>query len=156
MSLIEALASQQRAELGLRALKRGVEKARRPKVIALEDLENASEALVASGFARSESPDPSAWRATFEADPNLGLAVVRAEIEKGLRALAIASGKVVGERGILDLLWNGELLPEPQNQPMANLLHLLNAAVHGAEAKPETAEWAASSGLAIAAAIARL
>jgi hypothetical protein len=80
--------------------------------------------------------------------------VVRAEIEGRLRVQAAAQGITVGDRGILDLLWRGELLPQPQASALAHLMHLLNAAVHGAEATKGTDDWAATVGLSIVSALA--
>jgi len=90
-----------------------------------------------------------AFQSVAERDPNLALAGLRIELEKRLVRLAEANGIGTAMQGMGRLL--GELarrgiLSEDEESVLSDLVHLLNAAVHGASVDPRATEWAMDVG----------
>lgn len=82
-------------------------------------------------------------------DPNLVLAELRIEIEKRLRQLASVYGlkKTKGGVGaLLRALGREKILNGEQQEVLADMVELMNAAVHGAEVDDRSAGWAINYG----------
>jgi hypothetical protein len=97
--------------------------------------------------ARSE--EEYAFQSVAQRDPNLALAGLRIELEKRLVRLAEAHDVGTAMQGMGRLL--GELarrgiLSEDEESVLSDLVHLLNAAVHGASVDPRATEWAMDVG----------
>jgi hypothetical protein len=97
--------------------------------------------------ARSE--EEYAFQSVAQRDPNLALAGLRIELEKRLVRLAEAHDVGTTMQGMGRLL--GELarrgvLSEDEESVLSDLVHLLNAAVHGASVDPRATEWAMDVG----------
>jgi hypothetical protein len=81
---------------------------------------------------------------------------LRIEIEKRLVAIAERSGLEVRSRGIgqlLRLLSERQVLGTQERSVLADLIGLLNAAVHGAEIDRRSATWAIEIGPRLLAAL---
>jgi hypothetical protein len=90
-----------------------------------------------------------AFQAVADRDPNLALAGLRIELEKRLVRLAQLHDVGTRMQGMARLL--GELarrgiLSEDEESVLSDLVHLLNAAVHGASVDPRATEWAMDVG----------
>jgi hypothetical protein len=90
-----------------------------------------------------------AFQSVAQRDPNLALAGLRIELEKRLVRLAEAHDVGTTMQGMGRLL--GELarrgiLSEDEESVLSDLVHLLNAAVHGASVDPRATEWAMDVG----------
>jgi hypothetical protein len=90
-----------------------------------------------------------AFQAVADRDPHLALAGLRIELEKRLIRLAQRHGVGTRMQGLARLL--GELarrgiLSEDEESVLSDLVHLLNAAVHGAAVDPRATEWAMDVG----------
>ena len=84
-----------------------------------------------------------------ETDPNLTLAGLRIELEKRLRAISQTHGIRTERQGISQLLreLRGlDVLSSQQQAVLADLIGLLNQAVHGAEVDRNGARWAVDVG----------
>lgn len=84
-----------------------------------------------------------------EQDPNLALAGLRIEIEKRLEALAEAKGVAaarLGVGGLLRELARQNALSEEERSVLADMVALLNQAVHGATVDSRAADWALQVG----------
>ena len=84
-----------------------------------------------------------------EEDPKLALAGLRIEIEQRLTEIAESNGLAVEKLGIgrlLRLLGEKNLLSQEQRSVMADMVNLLNSAVHGGEIDNRAAEWALEVG----------
>ena len=82
-------------------------------------------------------------------DPNLALAGLRIEIEKRLIALTEKTGGVPRQRGVggyLFYLRDKGVLTQEQHSVLADMIGLLNSAVHGAEVRKDIAAWAMDVG----------
>jgi len=82
-------------------------------------------------------------------DPLLGLAGLRIEIERQLRAIAESHGLAVPDKGIaalLLILGSKGLLTVEEMKTLQQLVGILNAAVHGSFVDDSAAEWALTSG----------
>jgi hypothetical protein len=90
-----------------------------------------------------------AFQAVADRDPNLALAGLRIELEKRLVELCEQHGIGTTMQGMGRLLRElakiGVLNPD-EEAVLADLVHLLNAAVHGAEVDPRATEWAMDVG----------
>lgn len=84
-----------------------------------------------------------------EQDPNIALAGLRIEIERKLSALA-QSGEVPVRRQnirqLMDALYRAGYISQTEYSALADIIHLLNRAAHGAEISRSDAEWALSFG----------
>ena len=84
-------------------------------------------------------------------DPVLALAGLRIEIEKRLSLLTEAHSLNAGRRPLgvgqlLRLLAQAEVLTNEERSILADMVNLLNSAVHGAEIDPRAAAWAIDVG----------
>lgn len=84
-----------------------------------------------------------------EEDPNLALAGLRIELERQLKALAEAVGvgtSMQGARRLVTELWKQGALSEEERSVLADLLDLLNDAVHGVAVDHRASTWAMDIG----------
>ena len=82
-------------------------------------------------------------------DPKLALAGLRIEIEKRLAEIAETNGletEKIGIGRLLRILGEKELLSKEQSSVLADMVGLLNAAVHGGDIDERAAEWALDVG----------
>ena len=104
--------------------------------------------LITTSDEKSKASDPIYERIAAE-DPNLALAGLRIEIEKELVALATRHGITVTRGSVLMLakeLTQIQVLGAGAYLALADIINLLNKAVHGAKVEPESVLWALSSG----------
>ena len=90
-----------------------------------------------------------AFQSVADRDPNLALAGLRIELEKRLVRLAEANGIGTALQGmgrLLHSLASRGILSEDEESVLSDLVHLLNAAVHGASVDPRATEWAMDVG----------
>lgn len=90
-----------------------------------------------------------AFQSVAERDPNLALAGLRIELEKRLVRLAEVNGISTAMQGmgrLLRSLASRGILSEDEESVLSDLVHLLNAAVHGASVDPRATEWAMDVG----------
>lgn len=84
-----------------------------------------------------------------EEDPSLALAGLRIEIEKRLKQIAEAKGLPIQRKGVgtlLRLLREKDVLTHEQYGVLAEMVGLMNSAVHGASVDSRAAEWAMEVG----------
>jgi len=84
-----------------------------------------------------------------EEDPKLALAGLRIEIERRLNEIAESNGLKVEKVGVgqlLRLLGERELLSQEQRSVLADMVGLLNMAVHGGDIDERAADWALDIG----------
>jgi hypothetical protein len=104
---------------------------------------------------RLEIAKPS-YIAVMDEDPNLGLAGLRIEIERRLRAIAASQGLNVGRSGIgqlMRLLRTNGAISQEEESVLSDLTGLLNGAVHGAEVDNRAVRWAMDVGPRLLAAL---
>ena len=92
-------------------------------------------------------------------DPRLALAGLRIEIEKRLAALVEKSGgrpRVKGVGGYLYHLRDSGVLTQEQQSVLADMVGILNSAVHGGEVRNDIALWALDVGPKLLAELDRL
>ena len=101
----------------------------------------------------SHAPPPTeteyAFQSVAQRDPNLALAGLRIELEKRLVRLAEANDIGTAMQGmgrLLSELARRGILSEDEESVLSDLVHLLNAAVHGASVDPRATEWAMDVG----------
>jgi hypothetical protein len=85
------------------------------------------------------------FQVVVEEDPNLALAGLRIEIERRLRQIANSRGIGGGNKGIgqlLRVLTDKQLLTVEERLVLADMVNMLNSAVHGAVVDPRAASWA--------------
>ena len=90
-----------------------------------------------------------AFQSVAQRDPNLALAGLRIELEKRLVRLAQIHGvgtEMQGMGRLLRELARRGILSDDEESVLADLVHLLNAAVHGASVDPRATEWAMDVG----------
>ncbi len=107
----------------------------------------ADEAGLLSGKVKSETPH--SFQLVADEDPNLALAGLRIEIEKRLTQIAesyqIDSGRSSAGR-LLRMLGQKDLLSHREQSILADMMGLLNGAVHGAKIDSRAADWAMDVG----------
>lgn len=115
--------------------------------VEYQELERAKQEAEKAGLLAK--PKVAALQPAFLAvatnDPNLALAGLRIEIEKRLRAIADAQGLEASRQGIGSLLRQlsaEEVLSPRERSVLADLIGLLNGAVHGADVDQRAAQWA--------------
>ncbi len=104
--------------------------------------------LITANDEKSKMVDPIYERIAAE-DPNLALAGLRIEIEKELVALATRHDIIITRGSVLLLakeLTQIKVLGAGAYLALADIIHLLNKAVHGAKVEPEAVSWTLSSG----------
>jgi hypothetical protein len=115
-----------------------------------EAKENADQAgLLASPSELNARANQYTFELIATEDPNLALAGLRIEIEKRLLALAKSKGINIPRAGIGQLLLvlrKGDLLTGEQISALADMVGLLNSAVHGAEVSESATLWALDVG----------
>jgi len=120
--------------------------------VEFQDLQKVQERAEQAGLL---SPSPTADQTDYAftylgvlEDPNLALAGLRIEIERRLVALAKKHG-IPAQGGLgqlLRLLSQAGVLGNEERAVLADLVGLLNSAVHGAEVDKEAAFWAITVG----------
>jgi hypothetical protein len=111
----------------------------------------AAKADDAGLLSRAEAAAPSeyAFLSVADRDPNLALAGLRIELERRLVQLAEMHqvGTAMQSMGrLLRELSKRQVLTDDEESVLSELLHLLNAAVHGASVDPRATEWAMEVG----------
>lgn len=105
--------------------------------------------LLASAPITSKDESEFTFQVVVSHDPNLALAGLRIEIEKRLSVLAERNDIQVRAGGIghlLRALDQVQILSREERAALADILGLLNSAVHGAEVDPRAVEWAMDFG----------
>jgi len=120
----------------------------------LRQLKDLEERAVQAGLLPHLEVQPSEVEFAFQRianqDPNLALAGLRIEIERRLATLAERNDIPVRGRGVgllLRSLSERGLIGQAERSVLADLIGLLNQAVHGVRVDREAAEWAMDVGL---------
>ncbi|WAC08403.1 MAG: hypothetical protein OS130_04205 [Thermodesulfobacteriota bacterium] len=121
--------------------------------IEFQDFERArtkaDKAGLLSEFPRIESERQYSFQLVAQEDPKLALAGLRIEIEKRLTEIAESNNINPEKAGIgrlLRILGERQLLSQEQRSALADMVGLLNSAVHGGEIDNRAAEWALDVG----------
>ncbi len=122
--------------------------------VEFQELQKAASRAETAGLLASAVATPAlapefAFQTIAERDPNLALAGLRIELEKRLVRLAQSKGLEVRSYGIgqlLRLLTKHNVLTQEEQSALADMVGLLNSAVHGAAVDPRAADWAMSVG----------
>lgn len=122
--------------------------------VELQELQKATDRADSVGLlSKTQGVTDSSLRYSFqtlaESDPNLALAGLRIEIEKRLSKLAELKGLDVGRKGVGILLRNladKQIISASEQSVLADMVGLLNSAVHGAKVDSNTADWAINIG----------
>lgn len=99
--------------------------------------------------AETQSRKEYSFQLVAKEDPKLALAGLRIEIEKRLIEIAKSNGLNAEKAGVgrlLNMLSERELLSQQQRSVLADMIGLLNAAVHGGDIDDRAAEWALDVG----------
>lgn len=119
--------------------------------VEFQDLQKAKkradEAGLLSGKVQSESPY--SFQLVVDDDPNLALAGLRIEIEKRLNQIAESYQMDTGRSSagrLLRLLGQRDLISHQEQSVLADMMGLLNGAVHGAKIDNRAADWAMDVG----------
>lgn len=121
--------------------------------VEFQDLENAKEradkaGLLAEAPLAAAAPEYS-FQIVADEDPNLALAGLRIEVEKRLIQIARSRG-IDGEKRsvgrLLQILTEKQLITFEERGVLADLVGLLNSAVHGASVDSGAASWAMQVG----------
>jgi hypothetical protein len=128
--------------------------------IELNDLQKTASRAETAGLLsnkREETPKQYSFELVADADPNLALAGLRIEIEKQLTALAEARGidtnRFRGVGKLLGGLEKRQVFTAEERSILADLIGLLNNAVHGASVDYNTSKSAIQTGLRLLATI---
>lgn len=121
--------------------------------VEFQELESVAKRADAAGLLAAPSPKghPAAYSflQVATSDPNLALAGLRIELERRLEQLAHSRGGEDAPSGIGNLLRYlnlRQLIGGAERSVFSDLVALLNAAVHGAKADLEPAQWALDIG----------
>ena len=119
--------------------------------VEYKDLAKAEQEAEQAGLLAPQKPprETPAFASHAEEDPNLALAGLRIEIEKRLRAIAEANGIQAERQSIGQLLrrlQGLDLLSQQEQAVLADIIGLLNSAVHGAAVDYNAARWAVDVG----------
>jgi hypothetical protein len=120
--------------------------------VEFQDLKKVAERADAAGLLATPSavPRPAyTFLQVAPSDPNLALAGLRIELERRLEQLARSRGETEIPRGVGNLLRHlnqKELIGGAERAVLADLVSLLNSAVHGARVDPEATQWALDVG----------
>jgi hypothetical protein len=119
----------------------------------IESFEQASQRAEAAGLLATAAQSAEVTEFSFELvakeDPALALAGLRIEIEKRLVQLARGNNLTTshaGVRRLLRILGERGLLSAEENSVLADLVGLLNSAVHGGKVDDRVAVWAINAG----------
>ncbi len=117
------------------------------------ELQKTGERAVQAGLVPSTLSPKDEQRYSFQMvgaeDPNLALAGLRIEIEKRLKRLAEKNdigSRMQGIGSLLNSLSQRELLSQQERSIIADMIGLLNQAVHGAKVDRQSALWAIDFG----------
>lgn len=121
--------------------------------VEFQELRAAGERAAEAGLL-DDSPDSPAthdysFQLVADEDPNLALAGLRIEIERRLARLAETTGKGGHKIGVgrsIRLLGNEGVISPEQGSGLADMVGLLNSAVHGAKVDRQSANWALDVG----------
>jgi hypothetical protein len=120
--------------------------------VEFQELEKAKERADKAGLLSAPLPTPTpeySFQLVADEDPNLALAGLRIEIEKRLVQLAESRG-IDGEKRsvgkLLQMLSGKDLITLEERSVLADLVGLLNSAVHGATVDSRAALWAMQVG----------
>jgi hypothetical protein len=119
------------------------------KVEFREQLEKVTERAKDAGLLSEPDTEVEEAEVAYNTDPTLALAGLRIGLEQRLRELAAVSGFKGRRRSIVHLisvLSNMEVLDREEASVIADLLPLLNKAVHSEEYSQEAAGWAMEIG----------
>ena len=121
--------------------------------IEFKDLATAKDKADAVGLLASSAEVNAAIEYPFqivaEDDPNLALAGLRIEIEKRLRELAQSADIPIQRTSVgrlMRLLFERGILTKQEYNVLADMIGLLNSAVHGAEVDSKATDWAMDVG----------
>lgn len=121
--------------------------------IEFQDLERARSKADKAGLLpespKFESEKQYSFQLVAQEDPKLALAGLRIEIEKRLTEIAESNQLNVERAGIgrlLRVLGEKQLLSQEQRSVLADMVGLLNAAVHGGNIDSRASEWALDVG----------
>ena len=121
--------------------------------VEFQELQKAASRAETAGLLAPE-PNKSDLVFSFQSvatqDPNLALAGLRIEIEKRLSSLVeihgLGSRRPMGVGQALRALAQAEVLTSEERSILADMVNMLNAAVHGAEVDTRAANWAIDVG----------
>jgi len=122
--------------------------------LEFQELQKAASRAETAGLLAAEPNEPEvlfSFQSIANRDPVLALAGLRIEIEKRLALLAEAHRLNSGQRSLgvgqlLRLLAQAEVLTNEERSILADMVNLLNSAVHGADVDPRAATWAIDVG----------
>jgi hypothetical protein len=122
--------------------------------VEFQELQKAASRAETAGLLAAEPAEPEvlfSFQSIANRDPVLALAGLRIEIEKRLVQLTEArnlnvSRRPLGVGQLLRLLALAEVLTNEERSILADMVNLLNSAVHGAEVDPRAAAWAIDVG----------
>jgi hypothetical protein len=121
--------------------------------VELKDLQNVASRADTAGLLAAEpskAEESFSFQSISKRDPNLALAGLRIEIEKRLGKLAEVSGieqrRPMGIGQLLRALAQREVLTNDERSILADMVNMLNAAVHGAAVDRQSADWAIDIG----------
>lgn len=122
--------------------------------VEFQELQRAASRAETAGLLAAEPTEPEAlfsFQSIANQDPVLALAGLRIEIEKRLVLLAEAHKlnarrRPLGVGQLLRLLAQAEVLTNEERSILADMVNLLNSAVHGAEIDRRSAAWAIDIG----------
>ena len=122
--------------------------------VEFQELQKAASRAETAGLLAAEPNEPEvlfSFQTIANRDPVLALAGLRIEIEKRLVLLTETHNLNAGRRPLgvgqlLRLLVQAEVLTNEERSILADMVNLLNSAVHGAEVDPRAAAWAIDVG----------
>ncbi len=122
--------------------------------VEFQDLIHTSSRAETAGLLALKSSDEElfSFQTIAKQDANLALAGLRIEIEKRLMRLAIANNlnaqknRPMGIGQLLGVLTKEKILTDEERAILADMINLLNSAVHGAKVDSRSANWAIDIG----------
>ena len=122
--------------------------------VEFQELQKAAARAETAGLLAETAPEPEAtfsFQTIATRDPILALAGLRIEIERRLSLLVDAHNLNTGRRALgvgqlLRILVQAEVLTNEERSILADMVNLLNSAVHGAEVDSRAAAWAIDVG----------
>lgn len=121
--------------------------------VELQELQKAASRAESAGLLSAEPSEKEAvfsFQSIANRDPNLALAGLRIEIEKRLSSLTeihgLNSRRPMSVGQALRALEQAEVLTNEERSTLADMVTMLNAAVHGAQVDSRAAAWAIDVG----------
>ena len=121
--------------------------------VEFQDLQKAASRAETAGLLSNEPSQKEAafsFQSIASRDPNLALAGLRIELEKRLSLLVeihgLTSRRAMGVGQSLRALAQAQVLSNEERSILADMVNMLNSAVHGAEVDSRAAEWAIEVG----------